>query len=68
MNRLSRGLVVGGVVASIAGILWRRSPKGNYMRSGSTLNRFVNRSMDYMGRTNLLRFINSSRYVKRLFR
>ncbi len=66
MNRMSRGLIIGGVVASIAGLLWRRSSRR--MVNRGTLNRFMYNTMDSMRRMNLLKYVNSSRLVKRLIR
>lgn len=71
MNRMWRGLIIGGAVASIAGLLWKSS-RNNRMISRGSWNGFVNgtlnSTMNLIGKLGLFRIMGRSRFLNRMVR
>ncbi|MGD9677244.1 MAG: hypothetical protein AB7V16_02605 [Vulcanibacillus sp.] len=71
MNRISRGMIIGGVAASAAGLLWRSS-RNNRIIGNRSMNRYLNGTLNstisLLDKTGLFRIMGRSRLFRRMVR
>lgn len=63
MNRLAQSIIAGGLVAAVAGMIMRRSPRNTNM-----MNRVANTMVNVMGSLGLFRLIGRTRFFRDMVR